>query len=279
MLALPAYACHGWESLSDFLSSLGLHRSTSVEALRSMQRRHGLPMRGTGKCGSPVVFKPADIERWVRFLTGGVSLDLWCAQIAQDARNGVEATLTAAKPARATEAALSVALAPLYVVTSRLFGRGEGVHRLSSGLTLATTRPDVAEDWGVVDDLPYGCSFWRYDRSRLATRGDLAPRARPPRSRVATSLLVAVDLVGSKATFCRVSAGRFGGDPQGLTALVLSTNDPHRDAVVGLGRDEHPKATWFVWSRRREVRPVTLDEPPRRDAMTELMDDLDVDER
>jgi len=110
---------HGWNGLSDFLSTLGLPRSTSPEALRSLHRRHGLPVQGTGKQGSDVYFGPEEIEVWVRFLTGGISLDLWRAQMERDAAKGLRAKLARKRPQSASEGVLDVVMAPLYVETGR----------------------------------------------------------------------------------------------------------------------------------------------------------------
>lgn len=252
----------GWQGLSRLCGSLGIPRSTSAEALRSLHRRHGLPVRGSGKQGSDVYFEPQDIQQWVRFLTGGVSLDLWEAQLALDAEKGMRGALARQRPESASGGVLDIVMAPLLTVLSPVPGRGEGVHRVPGGLVLATTKIEVAEDFGVYDDLPHTSRLYRYASSRLATRGDLAPRVRVPRSRRATSLLVALRLDGKSATYCRVPAVHFGGCEADLTALILSVNDPSRNELVRLGQREFPDATWFVWNKRKEVRLITLDEPP-----------------
>lgn len=89
-------------------------------------------------------------------------------------------------------------------------------------------------------------------------------------------LLGALELGRSSATFSRVRVSVFGYPGDGLTALLVSGNDPCFDDVVAAGRAEHPNATWFCWSKRRQVQLLTLEEPEPLPPLDALMSDLDL---
>lgn len=249
----------GWRSLAGYLSSIGIR--ATPDSLQARARRHGLTPLGTRRQGRAVLFGTADIEEWVRHLTGG-SLRAWLA----DAKHGTPER--PARPVRARPATSRTAPLPfdLYAIVRYSSRDGEQVGRLSTGELMAMLDPLRMEEFVALGDLPavpWRC--WRYQHARWASPTDLRPVSPSLLQRVrraANTLIGGFRVEGSRLAWCEVPGPTFGLGSTVTTPFLATRALPGFGTAATRLQSMGHELRFVAWTRTVEIEPFTMHEVP-----------------
>ncbi len=250
----------GWNGLAGYLQMIGI--DVTANALEIRRRRNVLPVRGGGVQGRPVFFTAEDIDGWVRSLTG-MSQETWIRQH--------RTSKAPARPPRRTALGTRGAAAVLpryglYAIMAPYLSRGEQVLRTPCGRAYASKNPFAFEDVFCGEDPPPGhWSAVLCRSSRYASEADLRPMSRRWRKRSAeraSRLIGAFWTDRSVLRWIPVPGEFFGLTGSTTTPFLASRALPRFGEAISWIRSTVDNPVFVAWSRRVEVRPVTLEEVP-----------------